>query len=122
MQFLGNLLWLLCFGLWFCLGWVFFGVLWCITIIGIPVGLQCFKMAQLSLSPFGKEIEYSSSPFSLLINILWIFIGGAELALYALIVGLIFCITIVGIPFGLQCFKFAQLALFPFGAQIVEKS
>ena len=100
------------------LGWAFTGVLWCITIVGIPIGTQCFKFAKLSFLPFGKEIVFSDSPFSLLINILWLVFGGVELALASLIDGALLCITIIGIPFGMQCFKLAKLAILPFGARI----
>lgn len=113
---IGNFLWFCLCGLWLGLGWLFVGILWCITLVGIPVGLQCFKLAGLSFFPFGKEVEYGGGAGSLLLNILWIIFGGLELALSSAFMGIIFCITIVGIPFGLQCFKLAQLSLMPFGA------
>ena len=120
MRFLGNVLWLLLGGIILTVLWFVFGLLWCCTIVGIPIGVQCFKCAGLSFAPFGRDIEYSSSVFSLLVNILWIFIGGVEIAAFCLGIGLVFCVTIVGIPFGLQYFKFAKLALMPFGARIVR--
>lgn len=115
-RFLGNLLWFLLIGLISGLLWALFGAFWCITIIGIPVGVQCFKMAKLTFFPFGKEIIYGNSTFSFLVNILWLLLSGWELALYYLVMGLICCITIIGIPAGLQCFKMAKLSLMPFGA------
>lgn len=119
MKTIGNLLWCLLGGLWVALGWLIVGFLWCISIIGIPVGLQCFKFAKLIFWPFGKTIKYDSSTMSFLVNIIWIIFGGFELAIASLACGLVFCVTIVGIPFGLQMFKFAKLALFPFGAKVV---
>jgi len=117
MKTLGNLIWFIFFGLILALLWVMSGIVCCITIIGIPFGIQCFKLAGLSLWPFGKEIIYGSMGVgSLLGNILWILFFGWELALAHLMAGLICCITIIGIPFGLQCFKIAQVALLPFGA------
>lgn len=118
MKVLGNILWFVFAGLWLCIGWVLAGCLWCITIVGIPIGMQCFKFAGLMLFPFGKEVYYGGGVFSGLANVLWFFISGIPLAIEAMTIGLVLCITIVGIPFGLQCFKFAKLSLFPFGAQV----
>ena len=119
MKFIGNLLWIILCGLWLSLAWLIVGVLWCITLIGIPLGIQCFKMAGLALAPFGKEIVYGEKVSSALINLLWLIFGGIELAFAHFIVGIIFCVTIIGIPFGLQCFKMAKLSLLPFGAKVI---
>ena len=119
MTFLGNLLWFLFGGLVGGLGWTLAGCLWCITIVGIPVGLQCFKFAGLAFFPFGKEIVYGGGTFSVLVNIIWLLLSGLELAIGYVILGCLWCITIVGIPFGKQCFKLAKLALMPFGASVV---
>ena len=118
MRILGNILWIIFGGLVSCLGWAITGCLWCITIIGIPIGKQCFKLAGLSLVPFGKEVTYEGGAVSLLVNIFWIIFGGFEMALGNFLWGCILCITIVGIPFGKQFFKLAKLSLAPFGAQI----
>lgn len=118
MSCLGNIIWFLCSGFWQGLSWIIAGILWCITIIGIPIGLQCFKFASLAFFPFGKEIRYGGGAVSLLANILWIIISGIPLAVLSAINGLILCCTIIGIPFGLQCFKIAKLALMPFGAVV----
>ncbi len=117
---LGNALWFIFGGIWMGLGWVLVGCLWCITIIGIPIGLQCFKFAKLAFFPFGKEVVFGGGVGSLLLNILWLIFGGIPLAVGAALNGVVFCITIIGIPFGLQCFKIAKLALMPFGASVVE--
>ncbi|HZJ87451.1 MAG TPA: YccF domain-containing protein [Erysipelothrix sp.] len=120
MRSIGNLLWFIFGGLWQGLSWFIIGLLWSVTIIGLPIGLQCFKFSKFTLFPFGKQVIYGPLGFSTLINVLWLFFGGLPLAIAAITNGLVLCITIVGIPFGLQCFKFAKLALFPFGAKIVK--
>ncbi len=117
---LGNIIWFLCCGLWQGLSWVLAGILWCITIIGIPIGRQCFKLASLAFCPFGREVQYGGSTISFIANVFWMFISGIPLALTALLNGILLCCTIIGIPFGLQCFKMAKLALSPFGATIVS--
>ncbi len=121
MRILGNILWMIFGGLFSWLGWILAGCLWCITIIGIPVGLQCFKLASISLDPFGKEIEYNGGTASFLLNVAWFLLSGAELALGNFMIGLVLCVTIIGIPFGRQFFKIASLALAPFGATVVRK-
>ncbi|MGL4761915.1 MAG: YccF domain-containing protein [Sarcina sp.] len=119
MKLIGNILWFIFGGFVQGLSWVGIGLLWCITIIGIPVGIQCFKLAQLQFFPFGKEvITTDDSPTSFLLNILWLIFGGFALALGNLIAGIILCVTIIGIPFGLQSFKLAKLSLMPFGKDI----
>ncbi|NLO35322.1 MAG: YccF domain-containing protein [Clostridiaceae bacterium] len=122
MNLIGNLLFLLLGGFALSLGWALAGLLCCLTIIGIPIGLQCFKFAGLVLWPFGREIHYrQAGAVSLLANILWLVFFGLELALASAVMGLVFCVTLIGIPFGLQYFKFARLALMPFGAVIVTR-
>lgn len=118
MRFIGNFFWFLLGGLILGVFWSLAGLVWCITIIGIPWGIQCFKFAKLAFFPFGKEIVFGTGAGSILLNILWLLISGVELAAIAAVIGVVFCVTIVGIPFGLQCFKFAGLALLPFGAQV----
>lgn len=120
MRFIGNILWFALCGLLLGLLWFLAGLLWCVTIIGIPVGLQCFKFASLSLWPFGRDVLFSNGAFSFLLNILWLIFGGLEISITACVMGLILCLTIIGIPFGRQCFKIAKLALLPFGAEIVR--
>ena len=117
---LGNILWFLFGGFWQGLGWTLAGVLWCVTIVGVPIGMQCFKFATLAFFPFGKEVQFGGGAVSLLANIVWLLVSGIALAMSASLNGLVLCCTIVGIPFGLQCFKFAKLALMPFGATVIE--
>lgn len=116
---LGNIIWFLSCGLWQGLSWLVAGVLWSITIIGIPIGRQCFKFASLAFFPFGKDVNYGGNAMSMIANILWLLISGIPLALVALLNGLLLCCTIIGIPFGIQCFKMAKLALMPFGATVM---
>ena len=121
MSFFGNLVWIIFGGLILSAAYLLLGIIYCITIVGIPVGVQLFKMASLALRPFGREVrdrEGSMGCWSLGLNILWIVFGGIEMALSHAVIGLMFCITIVGIPFGLQHFKLALLALTPFGKVI----
>lgn len=119
MSTLGNILWFLLIGLWTGLSWFLLGAFYCITIIGIPIGLQSFKLGELSLFPFGKKVTCSDNSGSIFLNVLWILLGGWVLSLEYLFYGLLCCITIIGIPFGNQCFKLMKLSFLPFGAKIV---
>ncbi|MDT2378410.1 YccF domain-containing protein [Enterococcus faecium] len=119
MSCLGNVIWFIFGGLIGGLSWLAAGILWCITIIGIPIGMQCFKIASLSFAPFGKEVIYHQSGMSLIVNIIWLIVSGLPIALAHVVSGVLLCITIIGIPFAKQSFKLARLALMPFGAEIV---
>lgn len=119
MSCLGNLLWFLFGGCISGLSWMLAGCLWCISIIGIPYGIQCFKFASVSFFPFGKEIVYGGGAVSFLVNVIWILISGIPLAIEHITIGCVLCVTLIGIPFGLQQFKLAKLALMPFGTRIV---
>lgn len=116
---LGNLIWFICGGALSGLSWCLAGCLWCITVVGIPVGIQCFKFASLSFFPFGKEVVYSGGTGSFLVNMIWLLVSGLPLALEHLVIGIALCVTVVGIPFGLQQLKLAKLVLMPFGAEII---
>jgi uncharacterized membrane protein YccF (DUF307 family) len=119
MNIIGNIIWLLFGGIVASIVWALAGTILCITIIGIPFGLQCFKISGFVLWPFGKSIEVGDfGAGGLIFNIIWLIVFGWEFAITHLIIGAIFCITIVGIPFGIQHFKFAKLGLIPFGAKI----
>lgn len=120
MSCIGNVLWFLTGGLAAGLGWTLAGILWCLSIVGIPIGIQCFKFAGLAFFPFGKEVCYGGGVGSLLLNIVWLLISGIPLAVGEALIGVVLCITIIGIPFGKQHFKLARLALAPFGAQVVQ--
>lgn len=121
MRVLGNILWFIFGGLILSILWAIIGVICCCTIIAIPAGIQCFKFSSLIFWPFGRDVIFSNNAGSFLLNIFWIIIFGWELAVMACILGVIWCVTIVGIPFGLQFFKFARIALMPFGAHIVTR-
>jgi uncharacterized membrane protein YccF (DUF307 family) len=119
MNFIGNIIWLIFGGILGAILWFVAGLLLCVTVIGIPFGLQCFKIAGLVLWPFGKEVELGGFGVGgLLLNVIWLIFLGWELALHHLVIGAIFCLTVIGIPFGMQHFKFAMLGLMPFGAKI----
>lgn len=118
MRTLGNIVWALSGGLLSALGWIIAGIVMYITIIGIPLGRQAFKMAEISFTPFGREVYYGGGAPSFIANVFWVvLIGFWQAAAYAIVGGLL-CLTIVGIPFGLQFFKLAKLFLAPFGAQV----
>ena len=119
MLLLGNILWPILGGILITIIYYIVGLLMCITIIGMPVGLQCFKFASLAFFPFGKEVVYGGGGFSFLVNLIWIIFFGLEMAIGYCILGCLWCITILGIPIGKQCFKMAKLSLMPFGASVV---
>ena len=122
MRVIFNLIWIICGGLLSAIGWWITGLLWCITVVGIPVGIQCFKLSSISLNPFGKEVVYEGGAMSFLLNVLWFIFGGFELALGNFLLGCLMCVTIIGIPFGKQFFKIAKAALAPFGATVRRES
>lgn len=123
MTIIGNIIWLLIGGIITAIFWFLAGLVLCATVIGIPFGVECFKIAGFVLWPFGTEIEIGNfGAGGLILNIIWLIIFGWELAITHFIIGAIFCITVIGIPFGLQHFKFAKLGLIPFGAKILEKA
>ena len=120
-----NVIWLLLAGLWLAIAYVVAGVILCITIIGIPFGVQSFKLAGYALWPFGRVLVPSPTRLkglSVVANILWLILAGWWLALAHLITGILLCITIIGIPLGVADFKMAGAALVPFGKEIVRIS
>ena len=122
MNLLGNIIWLLFGGLFAALGYFFGGILLCITIVGIPWGLQCFKLAGLVLMPFGKKVISDNTDtgcLSVLCNIIWILGGGLYTAIIHIVVGALLYITIIGIPWGKQHFKLVEISLAPFGRRVV---
>ncbi len=119
MKVLGNILWFLLIGLASWISWALLGVVLCVTIIGIPAGLQCFKIANLSALPFGNDADLNFDKHPIM-NVIWVIFFGWEFALSYLLSALIFAITIIGIPFASQCLKLAKLSLLPFGANIVS--
>ena len=121
---LGNLLWIILGGFIAAMGYFIGGLILCITIVGIPFGLQCFKIGLFVLRPFGLQAvnaEGTTGCLSLLLNIIWIVCGGFATALAHLTFGALLCLTIIGIPFGLQHFKLIEVSLMPFGKQIASR-
>jgi uncharacterized membrane protein YccF (DUF307 family) len=119
-----NILWLLLSGVWLFLSYVLAGILMCITIIGIPFGVQSFKLAAFALWPFGRAVVTRpdrSESLSCVGNVLWFVLAGFWLALEHAILGVVLCITIIGIPLGVGNFKLIPLAVAPFGRDIVRK-
>ena len=124
MNFFGNLIWLVFGGLLAALGYLVGGLVLCITIIGVPWGLQCFKLAELAFWPFGKKVISDSSTagcLAILCNIIWLIFGGLYTAFIHLIMGIILSITIIGIPWGRQHFKMIEISLMPFGKRVVNE-
>lgn len=122
MKILGNIIWFVFGGIVISLEYFISSILLMITIVGIPFGIQTMKLAVFALWPFGSKVvdsESSSGCLSSIMNIIWILIGGIWIALSHLVFGILFAITIIGIPFAKQHFKLAGLALTPFGKDIV---
>jgi len=125
MSILLNILWFLFGGFLVSLAYILGGILLCITIIGIPFGIQCFKLSILGLAPFGQEIRETDPPGSavaVIMNIIWIILPGLELALIHLALAFLFAITIIGLPFAAQHLKLTKLAILPFGFRVVDAS
>jgi uncharacterized membrane protein YccF (DUF307 family) len=123
MSLLGNILWIILGGgIILFLEYLLAGLVLCITIIGIPFGIQCIKLSFLALLPFGKEIRHEDGAvgcLSTFMNLIWILIGGVWIALTHLIFAVICAITIIGIPFAKQHIKLASFSLVPFGKKVV---
>jgi uncharacterized membrane protein YccF (DUF307 family) len=123
MKILGNIIWLVFGGIIIAVEYLVGSIVLFITIIGIPFGIQTLKMAALAIWPFGRDTRVhsrASGCLYILMNIIWLLFGGIWIALTHAILGIILCITIVGIPFGLQHFKLTSIALNPFGRDIIS--
>jgi uncharacterized membrane protein YccF (DUF307 family) len=123
MKVLGNILWLILGGIVIAIEYLIGSLALFITIVGIPFGLQTLKMSCLAIWPFGRESRVhsrSSGCLYILMNIIWLIFGGIWIALTHAVFGLVLCITIIGIPFGLQHFKLTSLEISPFGRDIVN--
>ncbi len=122
MNFIGNIIWLVFGGLLAALGYIVGGFVLCITVVGLPWGLQCFKIAGLVLWPFGKRVISDSNNtgcLSLLCNIIWLLCGGLYTACVHIVFGILLFITIIGIPFARQHFKLVEISMMPFGKTVV---
>ncbi|WP_204152850.1 YccF domain-containing protein [Leptolyngbya sp. CCY15150] len=121
MSLLGNIIWLIFGGLIAAIGYIVGGLVICLTIIGIPFGLQVIKIGFASLTPFGKEVVVSdkaNSPLRIIFDIIWLVLFGWEIAIAHLVSALILAITIIGLPFAKQHFKLVIVALLPFGRDL----
>jgi uncharacterized membrane protein YccF (DUF307 family) len=123
MKLLGNIIWMIFGGFLTCIEYMAAGIALCLTIVGIPFGFQCFKLGIFVLFPFGQKAIKRTNGSGLLysiMNIVWFFVGGIWLVLTHLVLGVLFAITIIGLPFAKQHFKLMSMALTPFGRDIVE--
>jgi len=121
MSILLNILWFLLGGFVIFFAYLLGALLLCVTIVGIPFGVACFRLAGLAAAPFGREIREKEPPggaVAVLLNILWILLPGLELAVLHLLFALVFAVTIIGLPFALQHLKMTRLALLPFGFEV----
>ena len=119
MNLLGNIIWLILGGLLTSVIYVLAGLVLCVTIVGIPFGYQLIKIGLYALCPFGKECRFDEDEpgcLSVIFNVIWVVCGWWEAALIHCVCGLVFCITIVGIPLGIQHFKIAKMSFLPFGS------
>ena len=115
---IGNIIFFIFGGFAIFLGYVLGGILLCLTIIGIPFGIQCFKLAGGVIAPFGREVRETEPPsgtLGLIMNIIWIILPGLELAIMHLLLAAFFALTIIGIPIAKQHIKLLPMALLPFG-------
>jgi uncharacterized membrane protein YccF (DUF307 family) len=123
MNLLLNIFWLILGGFIVVIAYLLGGILLCVTIIGIPFGIQCFKLAGLALMPFGREIREKEPPggaLAVIMNVIWIILPGLELAVFHLVMALLFAITIIGLPLAAQHLKMTRLAILPFGFEVRE--
>jgi len=121
LSLLGNILWLIFGGLFSGLGYVIGGLLLCLTLVGIPFGIQSIKLGFATFAPFGKEVverEGANSVLRVVFNVLWIVLFGWEIAITHLVFAAILAITIIGIPFAVQHVKLVPLSLLPFGRDL----
>jgi len=123
MSLIGNVLWFLLFGLEMGLAWLMVGLLFCCTIVGIPYGIASFRIAMFAFFPFGKDVVpgENAGACTFLLNVIWVIFAGFWLWLGSVIAGIVFCCTIIGIPFGIACFRIAKVSLAPLGKKVVVK-
>ncbi len=122
LRFIGNVIWLLLAGLPLALAYAAFGLVAFILIITIPFGIASFRLAGYALWPFGRTVvrRPDAGAGSTIGNVIWFLVAGLWLALAQFVVGVVLCLTIIGIPFGIACFKMARLALIPLGKEVVD--
>lgn len=121
MNSIGNIIWLFLGGILIALIYYIVGLLMCLTVIGIPFGVQLFKLGTYAMWPFGHELVNGPNEpgcLSTIMNLVWILLGWWEIAVLHLFFGLVFLVSIVGIPWGLQHLRLAIALVFPFGKEI----
>ena len=123
MRTIGNILWFIFAGLWLAIGYVVAGIVMCILIITIPFGIASFRIAGYAVWPFGRVVvpKPTAGAASFIGNIIWFILAGLWLAIGQVLTGIVLCITIIGIPFGIASFKMAGLAIAPLGKEIVSR-
>ena len=125
MGWFGKTMWFILCGMWQALAWSLAGVFWCITIVGIPMGKLCFRYASVVAFPARRELCYekygSGENFPFFFNFFWTLLSGLPLAAAAILNGFILCFTVIGMPLGFMCAKFARLALMPFNVKVIQK-
>ena len=121
MRTIGNVLWFLLAGVWLAIGYVVAGLIAFVLIITIPFGIAAFRLAGFVVWPFGRTAVWrrEAGVWSVLGNVVWVLLLGWELALLHLVAGLVLCVTVIGIPFGIACWKMVPLALRPLGREVV---
>lgn len=121
---MGNLLWLLLAGLWLAIGYAVAGLVAFVLVITIPFGIASFRLAGYVVWPFGRTVEFrrDAGVWTLIGNIVWILLFGWELAVAHIVAGALLCLTVIGIPFGVACWKMVPLALLPLGSRVVPIS
>lgn len=123
MALIGNVIWFLLAGLEMGLAWIFVGLLFCCTIVGIPYGIASFRIAEFAFFPFGKDVVPSENAgaCTLILNVIWVIFAGLWLWLLSVLAGIFWCCTIIGIPFGIASFRIAKVSFAPLGKKVVLK-
>lgn len=121
MRTLGNILWFVLAGWWLALLYLLAGIVACVLVVTIPFGIASFRLASFVVWPFGRRAVFrqDAGVLAMVGNVVWILLLGWELALAHVVAGLLLCVTVVGVPLGLACWKMVPLALVPLGQQIV---
>lgn len=124
MRILLNLIWLVFGGLWLALGYALAGVVLCVLIVTIPLGVASFRMASYALWPFGRAVvrKEGAGAGSAILNVVWILLAGWWLALAHLVTAVAQAVTIIGIPLAIANLKMLPISLVPYGKQIVPRS
>lgn len=134
MRLAGNVIWFVFGGAFTALLWLLGAAVFALSIVGLPLTRAAIEMAKLSAFPFGKDVVHVrdldgkgltattavTGTVGFVFNVLWLVTFGLALCLSYLMLGIVYCVTIIGIPFGLQCFKLAGISLWPIGRRVVS--